>query len=70
MTPRDEIVTLRESDWTVSELENFLREHEYRGYPVVKSQEDKLLCGHVLRNDLMVALSKWINCSQKLRLAM
>lgn len=61
MTPVEEIVTLKQADWTVAELEAFLKEHEYRGYPIVKTQEDQILCGYIVRNDLLAALSKSVN---------
>jgi chloride channel 3/4/5 len=57
MTPIEEIVTIRQSDWTVSELEAFVKEHPYRGYPIVTSDQDKILSGYILRNDLLAALS-------------
>lgn len=56
MTPVESLVLLAESGWTVTELEKFVNEHVYRGYPVVRSEEDHTLCGYILRNDLKAAV--------------
>lgn len=58
MTPVEDVITLKQADWTVSELEEFIKDHQYRGYPVVTSSEDKILCGYIVRNDLIAALRK------------
>lgn len=58
MTRADDIVALKQSDWTVNELEDFIKENQYRGYPIVSSDEDKILCGYIVRNDLIAALSE------------
>lgn len=62
MTPVDDIVALKQSDWTVAELEEFMKKHSYRGYPIVSSLEDKILCGYIVRNDLIAALGKLHGC--------
>lgn len=58
MTPAEDIISLKQTDWTVTELEEFIKEHPYRGYPIVKSHDNDVLCGYILRNDLLAALSK------------
>lgn len=64
MTPVEDIISLKETDWTVTELEEFIKEHLYRGYPIVKSPDNDILCGYILRNDLLAALSKHLYVSR------
>jgi chloride channel 3/4/5 len=59
MTPVEDLVYLeQQKEWTVGELEDFIRQHEYRGYPIVQSEKSTLVCGYVVRNDLIEALAK------------
>lgn len=59
MTPVAKLFVLPESGWTVSELESFVSEHQYRGYPLVQSTSNLLLCGYVLRADLSASLREY-----------
>ena len=60
MTPIRDLVVLVQSGWTLSELESFVRDREFRGYPIVMSKEDTILSGYILRNDLQAALGKFV----------
>lgn len=59
MTPVESLVVVeQEREWTVGELEAHIRLYEYRGYPVVYAERDMLVCGYVLRKDLIAAMAK------------
>lgn len=59
MTPVTSLVVLeQQKEWTVGDLEEHIHLHEYRGYPVVQTEKNMLVCGYVLRNDLIEALRR------------
>ena len=59
MTPVQDLVVLDQlKEWKVGELEDFIRQYEHRGYPVVHSEQSMLVSGYIVRNDLIEALSK------------
>ncbi|BGP01071.1 Anion/proton exchange transporter GEF1 [Rhodotorula toruloides] len=56
MTPSHELACISDEGWTLSRLEALLDEHEYRGFPVVRTERDRLVLGYISRADLQDAI--------------
>ncbi|GAA6011717.1 hypothetical protein JCM10207_004221 [Rhodosporidiobolus poonsookiae] len=59
MTKTREIVCVSDEGWTVSRLESLLDEHDYRGFPVVRTLRDNILLGYMGRVELEDALKQF-----------
>ncbi|GAA5864849.1 hypothetical protein JCM8547_009250 [Rhodosporidiobolus lusitaniae] len=57
MTKGSEVVVVSDEGWTVSRLEGLLEEYDFRGFPVVKTLEDRVLLGYIGRVELQEALA-------------
>ncbi|KAJ1569276.1 glycerol ethanol, ferric requiring protein, partial [Nowakowskiella sp. JEL0078] len=49
MTSADELVCFKSTGMSVEEIEQILEKMDFKGYPVVQSQEDKILLGYISR---------------------
>jgi chloride channel 3/4/5 len=58
MTRADDLVNLTSVGHTIGSLRELLREHHFRGFPVVASHADQTLLGYISRTELNYALSR------------
>lgn len=56
MTKSDEVVCISDEGWTVSRLEGLLDQHDYRGFPIVRTLSDRVLLGYIGKVELESAL--------------
>jgi len=56
MTRFDDLVCITSTGHTISSLQDLLREHRFRGFPVVSSNHEATLLGYVSRTELQFAL--------------
>ncbi|GJN90019.1 hypothetical protein Rhopal_003015-T1 [Rhodotorula paludigena] len=57
MTPSNQLVCVSDEGWTVSRLEGLLEQEYYRGFPIVRTEKDRVLLGYVGRAELQEALA-------------
>lgn len=50
------VVFTTDASYTVSEIQDLLQEVDYRGFPVVESEEEPRIVGYVSRSDLMYGI--------------
>ncbi|GAA5926868.1 uncharacterized protein JCM15063_000391 [Sporobolomyces koalae] len=58
MTRWNELACLTDEGWTLSRLEALLGEQDYRGFPIVRTREDRVLLGYIERVELLDALTQ------------
>lgn len=56
MTGSEDLVCITATGHTISSLRDLLREHEFRGFPVVSSDVEGTLLGYISRTELLFAL--------------
>ena len=56
MTKVEDLATLSALGHTLQTLQDFLQTHQYRGFPIVTSQNENILIGYITRKELVFAL--------------
>nr|POF17097.1 h(+)/cl(-) exchange transporter 3 [Quercus suber] len=66
MTRFDDLVCITATDHTIETLRDVLREHRFRGFPVITSARQGLLLGYISRTELTFALDSATSSSRAL----
>lgn len=57
MTRIEDLIVITATGHTVRSLENLLKSHQFRGFPVIDNERDGLLLGYISRTELEFALA-------------
>ena len=58
MTRLEDLICITATGHTIESLKDLLREHRYRGFPVVNESHEATLLGYISRTELLFALNK------------
>lgn len=61
VTRAEDLVCITATGHTIASLRDLLREHRYRGFPVISSSKEATLLGYISRTELSYALSSTAN---------
>ncbi|KAI5253094.1 hypothetical protein E4T42_03043 [Aureobasidium subglaciale] len=61
MTRTEDLVTINAEGNTIASLTNLLKEHTYRGFPVISNSHDAILLGYISRTELNFALNSAVS---------
>lgn len=66
MTKIDDLVCITATDHTIQSLHDLLREHRFRGFPVINDSREMTLLGYISRTELQFALNTATSTSRGL----